>query len=132
MFLRLTATTFSGVPTSSIRRYHRTNVTRENAPAIHLIEGLAKPAEDRRCDWRWEMEGTIAVFVRDDKGYTDADPFVAEVLKRINPEGTPYPNKAMLDLLRIGLNTEIADKDATRVDIDFQFKFGTARWSLAA
>lgn len=131
MFTRLTATTFPGVALASIRRKRRTNVTRENAPAIHLIEGQAKMNEDKSCDWRWEMDGTIAVFVRDDNGLAAADPFLVEVVARINPEIAPaYSNQVRLELLRIGPNTEVADEDATRVDLDFRFKWGAKRWTL--
>lgn len=128
IFARLTATAFPGV--TRIRRARRTDVGRDDCPAIHLIEGIAKPTETKRCDWRWEMEGTIAVFVRDDLGLAAADPFVIEVVKRIKPEPTTYTNRVLMELLRIGPNTEPADKDATRVDIDFQLRFGTGRWSL--
>lgn len=131
MFARLTATAFPGVALASIRRKRRTQVTRENAPAIHLIEGQGKVNEDKSCDWRWEMDGTIAIFVRDDNGLEAADPFMVEAVKRINPEIAPaYSNSMRLELLRIGPSTETADEDATRVDIDFRLKFGARRWTL--
>jgi hypothetical protein len=140
MYGRLTASPFPGISSlTRIQRKHRTRVTRENAPAIHLIEGMAKPTKTVACDWQWEMDGTVALFVRDDNGLQAADPLLIEAIKRINPEtGTPYPGKAELLLLRIGPGrggdeyTEIADEDATRVDIDLRFKFSTPRWTLGA
>lgn len=128
---RLTAAPAFGIPVERIKRAHRTAVTRANSPAVHVIEGAARLREQKRCDWQWEMTGTIAVFVRDDEGVSAADPFILEIVRRINPEtGTPYSNQVRLELVAIEPDTEIADEDATRVNIEFAIKFGLARWTL--
>lgn len=127
---RLIAAPAWAVPVASIKRAHRTNVTRAGAPAVHVIEGLAKPTQNKRCDWQWEMAGFIAVFVRDDLGLTAADDLVAEIVQRINPEiAPPYSNGVLLELAAIEPETEIADEDATRVDLVLQVKYGTRRWT---
>jgi hypothetical protein len=77
------------------------------------------------------MDGMIAVFVRDDIGSTAADPFVIEVVNRINPEiPTPYSSGVRLEVGSIEPDTEIADEDASRVNIQLLVKFGTKRWTL--
>lgn len=129
---RIAAAPTFGVEAASIRRRHRTAVTRQDAPAIHVIEGKAvRKGGDRSCNWEWEMDGAVAVFVRDDLGLEAADPFVAEVVARINPEiGTPYSNGVRLEIVAIEPETEIADEDATRIDIVLAIKFGTKRWAI--
>lgn len=130
LWARLVADPEFGVPVERIRREHRTAVTRADSPAVQVIEGVARPTEAKRCDWQWEMGGSIAIFVRDDVGLRAADPLVAEIVRRINPEiGTPYSNGVRLELAAIEPETEIADEDATRVDLVLQVKFGTKRWT---
>lgn len=130
---RLLEDPLSGVAVANIRRAHRTPVTRDMAPAVHVIDGDAKPTADKSCAWAWQFDLTVSVMVRDDAGYTGADPLVCEVVARINPElDPPYSHKARLELLTVRKDTEIADGDAVRVDIELRFKFGTAPWSLEA
>lgn len=132
LYERIVASPPFGIALSSIKREHRTNVTRQNSPAIHVIEGDENPdGKQNSCDWTWKMDGTIAVLLRDDSGLAAADEFVTEILKRINPD-TAYSNGVRLELKSIGPNTEIADEDATRVDIEIRMSFVTAAWQRDA
>lgn len=98
---------------------------------MHVVDGDAKPTADKSCAWHWEHEFTISVFVRDDAGFPAADPLAIEVVDRINPTfGTPYPHRARLTLNRIRKDSEIADDDAVRVDIECTLQFATGEWAI--
>lgn len=117
----------------SIRRSHLTNVPREKSPAIHLRFPRARPVKDKSCNWQWTLDVTVSVYSRDDSGDVMADPLVGEVVTRLNPEtSTGYGNGVVVELESIENETEIADEDATRVDIKFTGKFATRAWQLDA
>ena len=131
LYARLVEPPTFGVDLANIKRYHRTKVTRDTAPAIHVVEGLALPGADKGCSWKWKMDGRIEVYVRDDTALSAADAILAEIVRRINPEvGTVYSNDVRLTLERIEPDTEIADLDATKVDISILIAFSTQRWTL--
>lgn len=116
--------------TSNIRRDHRTVITRDNAPAVHLIDGEETPAVTTRdCDVDTELTFTLAIFVRDDAGYEAADPIKTLVMAALNPD-TAYTFSADLVRGRIRSEQEVADGDALRVDMEFTFKYKTPRWGL--
>lgn len=134
LLARLTATPGMGIPVVAIKRDHRTVVTRQNSPAVHLIEGEAKLTETKACDWTWKMDATIRVFVRDDLGLAAADPYVCAIVARVSPEaGAPfaaYSNGVRVELVSIAPETEIADEDATAVNVELAISFGTGRWAV--
>lgn len=114
----------------NIRRSHLTRVNRDRAPAIHVRFGKAKPTEDKACNWRWEQDWTVSVYVRNDDD-AEADPIVVEAVKRLNPlTSTGYANKVVVRLTEIDANTEIADEDSQRVDINGTAGYTTAPWTL--
>src|SRR6185369_808096 len=113
---RLVALPLFGPELDNIRRSHLTNVTRENAPAVHVRFPRQKPTEDKSCNWRWQMDFTVSVFSRDDSGDKMADPMVSEVVRRLNNQASKYTNKVTLEVDTIQTETETADSDATRVD----------------
>lgn len=130
---RIVAAPSFGIDLESIRRKHRTPVTRARCPAVQVIEGAARLTEVKRCDWRFEMNGTIRVFVRDDDGLEAADPFVVEIVKRINPEiPTAYSNGVLLEITALEPEVEIADEDAVATNIELRARFGCGRWALDA
>lgn len=116
----------------NIRRSHLTVVPREEAPSIYLRFGRARPVADKSCQWRWELDWTVSVYLRSDND-EDADPLVIAAVNRVNPSnGTPYTNAVRVELTEVDAETEIADEDAQRVDIKGVAKFGTAEWALTA
>jgi hypothetical protein len=124
---------FSGVKLDNIRRAHRTHVTRANCPAIHVIDGDEVPDKGkvgRGCAVPREKQFTVSLFVRDDDGYADADEIKQEVMARLSPAGGEWPTGVRLEYGPIKYESEVADGDALRVDMDFVFKFDTAAWRL--
>lgn len=119
---------------SNVRRYHLTNVDREDCPAIHMRAGDAtKDSEDKGCRWCWSLEVRVSVYVRSDAGDGIADPIVNEVVRRLNPNVTPrYSNGVDLRLTKIETDTEVADTDAQRVDVVLTAKYDTGPWTLDA
>lgn len=113
-----------------VRRSHLTAVDRDLAPAIYVRFGVAKRAADKAsCDWRWDLEWTVSVYVRSDND-ADSDPIVIEAVNRINATVVPYSNNVVPELTSIESDTEIADADAQRVDIKGVAIFFTPAWSL--
>jgi hypothetical protein len=114
-----------------IRRDHRTILTRDDCPAIHVIDGTEEPKSTKACIERAQVF-TVAVFVRDDAGYAAADPLKLEVMRRLNPQTQAW--QAGVDIVpgRIAPNTEIADLDALRLDMEFTFRYATGLWALDA
>lgn len=112
---------------ASIRRAKRTPVTRENAPAVHLIDGPDRPRKANACGGR-ECELTISLFANDDDGLGTLDPRKIEVMRRMAaawPQGVIcYPGDIVPE-------AESADREALRIDMTFRFEYGTAgEWSL--
>lgn len=116
--------------TANIRRDHRTVISRDEAPTVHVIEGDATAtATTRDCFRNWELEFTIAVFVRADAGYAAAEPIMIRIMAALDPS-VAYPGSADLIPNSIRKEQEIADADALRVDMRFVFKYRTALWAL--
>lgn len=114
----------------SIRRDHRTTITRDTAPAVHVIDGEEKPGPSTNaCFVKAEFSFTIAIFVRDDAGYGAAKPIKVRIMQATDP-ATAYPHSAELVRGRIVSQQEIADGDALRVDMEFTFKYQTPTWAL--
>jgi hypothetical protein len=114
----------------SIRRAHRTAVPRDKSPAIHLIDGNDKAAigGGRKCGKR-RVSFTTSIFVRSDAAGA-ADPFKIAICARF--EAASWPTGVMVEPPdEITIDTETADLDATRVDIDWYATYPTANeWSL--
>lgn len=124
---------FGGVALASIRRSHRTAISRDKAPAIHVIDDDEVPDPvkvGKGCAVPWEKGFTVSLFLRDDEGYPAADPLKLEVMSRLDPETAPWPAGVVLAYGKIAYQTEIADGDAVRVDMRFTFKFQAASWQL--
>lgn len=115
-----------------IRRSHLTVVDRTKAPAVYLRFGKATKSEDKACNWTWELEFTVSVYVRSDDD-ADADPIVLAVVSRLNPSPpTPYTNLTFLRINEIDAETEVEDADAQRVDVKGIVKYTTRAWDLEA
>ena len=114
------------------RRSHRIPVTREQAPTIHLIDGTDTPTPAKNnCRTQRTRGFTVSIFVRDDAGASAADPYVLAVNDALDPDvGTAYPGGAIMRQGRITVDEEIADGDAVRVDMAFEFDYQTTGWAL--
>lgn len=110
-----------------IRRAKRTPVTREKAPAVHLIDGRDAPRRQNACGGR-EGEFTISLFARDDAGLSALDATKVEVMRRM---GVAWPAGVICYPGDIVPEAESADQEALRVDMTFRFEYDTAgEWSL--
>ena len=120
--------------TDNVRRAHRISITRENAPAVHLIDGTDTPTPAKNnCRTQRTRGFTVSIFVRDDAGASAADPYVLAVNDALDPDvGTAYPGGAIMRQGRITVDEEIADGDAVRVDMAFEFDYQTTGWALDA
>lgn len=115
-----------------VKRAHRTPVTRDDAPMIHLIDGEDVPNDtDDDCDRSRVKHFTVSVFIRDDSGATAADSLVVAVNDRLNPADT-YGDGVRLRQGAIIPEEEIADTDAVRIDLKFKFLYNAPGWSLEA
>lgn len=121
-----------------IRRTHQTDVGRTQAPRIHIVEGdLTLKGKENLCRQSWEKVLTIAIFLRkdqtpdeDDNGPSEADGYVIEILSRCNPTPVAWANGVVPEIIRIGTNTEIADADSIRIDIELKLCLNTGAWAL--
>ncbi len=115
----------------NVRIDRRTIVTRDNAPAVHIIPGELTPGKETDCRQDWTMLVTVAAFVRDDETQAAVWPLVGEIVLRIAPLGSPsYPHKARFRIVRIRPEYDVADGDAQRTDVECQFDFSSAPWDL--
>lgn len=120
---------------ATLKRAHRTPVTKAAAPTVHLIDGADTPKAAKNCRTDREKEFTVSVFVRSDAGAAAADPLVVEVNARLDPESeayAAYPHDATLTQGPVTPDEEIADGDATRIDMRFTFRYQASGWALDA
>lgn len=114
----------------NVRMDHRTALTRDNAPAVHVIPGEMTLGTETECRQDWKLAVTLACFVREDAAEEAAAPLVAEVIRRLDPGSPRYPWEARFRLVRVRPASDIADGDALRTDVDCIFDFITAPWDL--
>lgn len=116
----------------NIRRRNRTEVTRENTPRVHIIDGVDEKASGtgKACYWARVGYFTVALFVRDDAGQDVIDAMKAEVMTRLCDETTPYATRARLEPGRILPEEAIADQAAIHIDMEFAFHYQVKRWTL--
>lgn len=114
----------------NVRRAHRTLQPRSEGFAVHVIDGsdqLRKGGNNSGCAKR-EGEFTISLFARSDSGPTVLDALKVEVYRRM---ALPWDAGFVINPGRITIETESADADAVRVDMDFEVCYQTAgEWSL--
>jgi hypothetical protein len=110
----------------SIARSHLIPRTREACPAVFVVDGPDGPSG--RCQRTGNF--TIALLVRSDLGPAAAAVLKGEVVRRLSPAAGGYPNGVELSLGRIRVDTELADTDATRVDIELSFCYAAPEWTL--
>src|SRR6185369_9414490 len=116
----------------TIKRTHRTPVTREDAPAIHWVDGDDKPiGKENDCSRTRRKDFTVALFVRGDDASTEIDELIESINERLNPD-TPYGDGITLHQGAIQPETEIADTDATQVNMAYWFEYeAKPGWSLS-
>ena len=121
---------------AEVRRSHRIPVTRDAAPAVHVVDGRDVPTPARNdCRTDRTKGFTVSVYVRDDAGASAADALVQAINERLDPidaAQTPYPSGAVLRQLSIIPSEEIADGDAVQIDMEFEFDYATSGWRLDA
>lgn len=114
----------------NVRRSHRVPVTREQGDTVHLVDGEDRKADGGglRCGKR-RLHFTTAIFVRSDDAGA-ADPYSILIVERFN--AASWPAGAVIGPPdRITIDTEIADEDLTKVDIEWSATYQTAgEWSL--
>lgn len=99
---------------------------------MHLVDGDSAPDNKGRQCGRRDDGFTVSIFVRNDViGAAAADPFKIEVMRRLNPSTQEYVAGVKVTPGRITIDTEIADVDAIRVNMDFGLSYQTgSEWSL--
>lgn len=114
----------------NVRRTHRVHVTREEAPAIYWIDGKDEPTGKlSECSRTRRKHFTVSVFGRDDDGVTPFDSLVEAVNDRLM--ATPFDSGITCHQGAIEPDTEIADTDASRIDMAYWFEYEAAPgWSL--
>lgn len=119
------------VTLANVRRAHKTTIPRDKAPAVHLVDGEDDRDKKPACGKR-RGNFTISIYVRSDDGASAADPYRITVCRRIENLGSSLPSGVMISPPgRISVESEIADADATRVDVEFSFTYQTrGEWSL--
>ena len=120
---------------NELKRSHRTTVTRENAPAVHLVAGPDVPEPSRNdCRTNRAKGFTVRVFYRDDDGAAAADDLVVEIHRRLDPSEAsgfaPYPEGVSLRQGRIDVAEEIADEDAVAIEMEYAADYTTEGWTL--
>lgn len=134
-FARLTATPFPGVLAANVRRVHRTPVDREHAPAVHHVDGANTPRREtgkNGCSIARVVHWTVSIYTRGDAdSHTQADTIALEVMARLAPEAGVWPIAGVvIEPMDITHDTDIADTDATRMDLEFVARFKTPEWEL--
>lgn len=114
----------------NVRRAHRTLQPRSESFAVHVVDGsdeLRKGGNNSSCAKR-DGEFTISLFARSDSGPTVLDALKIEVYRRLS---LAWDAGFVINPGRITIDTETADADAVRVDMDFEVCYQTAgEWSL--
>jgi hypothetical protein len=115
---------------TQVKRAHLTLLPKEKGDTVHLIDGDDVPASGggARCGKR-RMHFITSIFVRSDVAGA-ADSYKIAIAARFKE--TAWPAGARLDPPgKITINTEIADDDATRVDMEWIATYATdGEWSL--
>lgn len=114
-------------PSKAPASVQRSHLIPTAGDAVHVLDGSDAPSS-KRC----EREGafTIRLVVRSDLGPAAVGALKVEVMRRLNPEVAPYPDGVVLSPGKITPDTEIADTDATRVDMAFTFCYAAREWTL--
>lgn len=120
-----------------IRREHRTTLRREDTPAVYVADGDNLPDDppknEDHCPIGRAQQFIVSIFVRDDKASEIADPILLAIFARLDPLATgmsAYSNNARLRPGPIRLESQIADGDALRIDVEFTFSYGAQQWAL--
>jgi hypothetical protein len=130
----------SGV--AQIRRLHRVDVPRDDAPQCHLVDGTDAPRTGANTSNRTQclprqVDCTVSLFIRAEATYSAADPLVEEVFRRLDPLTAPYAYgtagaSARLTVLEVKKDPEPADGNALRLDIGFRFSYDVNGFGLSA
>lgn len=135
---RLTAGPALVADTTNIRRAHRTLIPElepNGSPgdfAVHVIDGSDEPKRGtgRKCGAR-QGTFTVSLFARSDMGPTVLDDLKCEVNGRLDPEVGSYPAGVALKQGPIRVETDDANEDAVRIDMEYDLEYPTvSEWSL--
>lgn len=137
-FARVLAGDYGAVEPQRIRRTRKTIVARDSAPAIYVSFPELVPVKHKSCQWEWRVHYRISIYTADDEGDAAADPYVAAVLAAINPVAAPstdtpvYTNGVTIEPPTVRTFEDIADEDATRVDLEGVAMISLGEWSIEA
>ena len=116
-----------------VRRAHKTPIPREldgvdMGVAVRLIDGTDAPVAGSNCGDR-ECSFTTSIFVRGDDGVALADPYRIAIFARF--EAAAWPDNVSVASGRISVDEDLADEDASRVDIEWSAKYSArGLWDL--
>ena len=118
--------------TDRIRRDHLTPVTRDLAPSVNVVTGDDIPdAGKNACTVARTLYFAVEVDVRADATYAAADPIMVAIMAALDPDAESYPHSALLKPGRIRRpRPTIADLDALRVVMEFEFSYRSQLWTL--
>lgn len=131
---RLKATPLLLAKADRVRVAHRTPVTRDQAPAIHVIPLDDSPATGKDCTTR-TLRFRVAVLGRDDGGIDTIDAVLIGVMERLRPsrmDAIPYPSGVVMRYGAIRFDEEDADEDVALAEMEFTATYTAADWLLDA
>lgn len=121
--------------TDRIRLAHRTPVSREKTPAIHVVPLEVEPSGSRGGDCvRRRLTFAVRIFGRSDGGVADIDALIADVLARLRPaaaDAIPYPAEVVMrEPRRVRFEEDDADEDVAFAELELSADYTSAEWSI--
>lgn len=121
--------------TDRIRIAHRTPVSREKTPAIHVVplDVATKGKGGSDCVQR-TLTFAVRIFGRSDGGIADIDALIGDVLARLKPaadDAIPYPTEVVVtEPRRVRFQEDDADEDVAFAELELSADYTSAEWSI--
>lgn len=121
--------------TDRIRLAHRTPVSREKTPAIHVVPLEVESSGNRGGDCvRRRLTFAVRIFGRSDGGVADIDALIVDVLARLKPaaaDAIPYPAEVVMrEPRRVRFEEDDADEDVAFAELELSADYTSAEWSI--
>lgn len=121
--------------TERIRLSHRTPVSREKTPAIHIVPLDCAAVDNRDSDCvRRRLTFAVRIFGRSDGGIADIDTLIEEALLRLRPaadDASPYAVGVIVrEPARIRFEEDDADEDVAFAEFEVTADYASAEWSI--
>ena len=121
--------------TDRIRIAHRTSVSREKTPAIHVVPLDVTTNGNVGSDCvRRTLTFAVRIFGRSDGGIADIDALIVDVLARLRPaadDGIPYPGGVIVqEPRRVRFQEDDADEDVAFSEFEVTADYTSAEWSI--